>query len=162
MRPEKIGALRSQTTTFIMIYKSCKALYICVSVCFCILITHQVKVKDVNDGWNKKPVCFSMREFADLFLPTFVSVFCSFWLSGSCWTHLGQWVLCFRRRRRSNINTEPLCYQQSTPERQRASVPLQTRPEAEKAVSQISRLRFQNVSLSETQQNYIFRMTIHF
>lgn len=118
VRPEKIGALRSQTTTFIVIYKGCEYASACVFLCS----RTQRKGQGCELLVKQKSLCacFSMWESAHLFLPAFAPVFWWSWLCVSCLTHWGQRVLCFRKRKRSNINTEPLCYQQSRPVRQRA------------------------------------------
>lgn len=118
VRLEKIGALRSQTTTFIAIYKGCEYASVCVFLCShtqrkgqgCELLVEQKSLC----------VCISMWESVHSFLPAFAPVFWWSWLCESCLTHWGQWVLSFRKIKRSNINTEPLCYQQSRPVRQRA------------------------------------------
>lgn len=52
---EKIGVLRSQNTTFIMIYKGCGYASVCV---FCVLVAHRERVKDENYWWNRKACVF--------------------------------------------------------------------------------------------------------
>lgn len=123
VHPEKIGVLRSQTTTFIVIYKGCESASACVSV----LQSHTERRSRMwtTGGTKSLCVCFSVWESVHSLLPAFVPVFWCSWLCVSCLAHWGQWVLCFRKRKRSNINTEPLCYQQSQLVRQRAPLPLQ-------------------------------------
>lgn len=123
VRPEKIGALRSQNTTFIMIYKGCMHLYVC-------FWSHTEKKRSRiwTDGTKKACVFASVCE--NLYIRSLLA-FCSCVLMFLALRELLQHIevsgCCVsEKERRSNINTEPLCYQQSpTSEATAASPPLQ-------------------------------------
>ena len=124
VRPEKTGALRSQTTTFTVICKGCGYASVCVRLCSS--GTQRKRSRMWTIGETKSLcVCFGMWESVHSSLHAFVPMFWCSWHCVSCLTHWGQWVLCFRERKRSNINSEPLCYQQSQSVRQQAPLPLQ-------------------------------------
>ena len=102
VRPEKIGALRSQNTTFIMIYKGCMHLYACF---------WEEKVKDLN-WWNKNSLCVCFSVCENLYV-RFLLAFCACVLMFLALRELLQHIevsgCCVsEKERRSNINTEPL------------------------------------------------------
>lgn len=131
--PEKTGALRSQTTTFIMIYKGCEYTSVCVFLWFC-------RTKRKGQGcelvWNKKPVSLCVPHMK---ICTFVSLHissCVLMFLALCelLNSLRSAGVVFQKKERGQILTLSLCYQLFQPVRQQAPPPLHVR-EAEGMVA---------------------------
>lgn len=119
---EQIEALRSQNITFIIIYKACE----CGFVCVFLPLTHKRLGMWAIDE-IKTAACWSQHDRIYTFLSPCI---CSWVLMLLALRELlntlrSVGVAFQKKERRSNINTEPLCYQQSQLVRQRASPPLQ-------------------------------------
>lgn len=144
-------------------------------ICMCVSVlqshAHKEKVKDVNYWGNKKKqqkkACVFISACENLCIRLSLPIAPVFWcpsLCVSCLTHWGQWVLCFNKRKRSNINTEPLRYQQSQSVRQRAPLPLQKQTGSQKHWLSERLNEWSKMStFQETKRNIrIFRSVIHF
>lgn len=108
VRPEKIGALRSQNHH---IHCDLQRLWVCICVCVCVPVTYREKVKDVNYWWDKKNACVFVPARENLRIRFSLHLFLCFDVPGSAWaaSHIEVSGCCVSEKERGQILTLSLC-----------------------------------------------------
>ena len=127
VRSERIGALRTRTTAFILIYKSSE--YASVCVCFCLLAeTHTQKGQGCEllvELKKKGCVFFSMWKSAHSLLSGYLFLCVDVPVSAWAAQHIQVSGCCVSKKERGQILTLSLCVINNlNPVRQRAAPPL--------------------------------------